>query len=177
MVASLTGCGPRRENRASAKRAIDLLALCMAALLGVPLPARAAEPPRSRPDGCVEEALERAQLTPLPDPSARAARASWVPRLGVGLRSDERIGPGVTARAVEVFAWLRWPLSGRGSVDLGPLSARRQQLAADTAERATRLTRIRMRPRANTLRGRIDDTLDAEEARAGLAALGAEECP
>ena len=171
MDASLTASCPRRENRTFAKSAI-----CLGMLLGAPLYAEAAEP-RPAPEGCLEPALERAGLARLSDPGARAARATFVPRLGIGLRSDERIGPGVTARALEVFAWVGFPLESRPTAGLGTLSVRRQQLAHEVADRARRLHRIQARPRAAGWRARLDDALDAEELRAQLAALGAEDCP
>jgi len=90
--------------------------------------------------------------------------------------------PGLSARSIEVFAWVRWPLerrATRGLGDLGPLSARREALAEQAALRAGELARLRARPAATTQRDRVEAELDQEEACAELMALGAasEGCP
>jgi hypothetical protein len=122
-------------------------------------------------------ALERAELTHGSDLAERWSRAALAPRLALGVGGAQVAVPGLAARSLEVFAWVRWPLERRpsgGLSQLGSLSDRRQQLAEEAAARARALAQIRSRPRGAGVRAQIDDRLDEEEARAELAALG---CP
>jgi hypothetical protein len=112
-----------------------------------------------------------------PDLAARWSRAALAPRLALGVRASELQLPGLAARSIEVFAWVRWPLERRpagGLSQLGALAQRRQDLAEEAAARARALQQIRRRPRGADPRSQIDDQLDEEEARAELAAVG---CP
>ncbi len=165
----------RRENRSFATSVIGyrtrVVGASLAALWFASSPARAEE-------SAVACALEQAGLARAPDLASRWSVAALAPKLAVGLRGGELALPGLAARSVEVFAWVRWPLERRraGALSqLGALASRRQQLAEDAAARARALQQIRLRPRSTELRAQIDDQLDEEEARAGLAAIGG--CP
>jgi hypothetical protein len=96
--------------------------------------------------------------------------------LALGLRGADLTVPGLSARSVEVFAWLRWPLERRspGALALSSgLSGLRRQRAEAAAALARKLAETAARS-GGTLREGIDRQLDEEEARAELAAVG---CP
>jgi hypothetical protein len=99
----------------------------------------------------------------------RQSRAAFVPKLAVGARGVEVAVPGLYARSIEVFAWIRWPTERRRlSLESGRLAARREQLAVEAAERIRKRNEIAARPKAASMRGQIDDLLDLEEADALL---------
>jgi len=151
----LTPITHRRENRSFCGTAIFLI------LMSLPLAASASA----------------AECADAPDLAPRWSRAALAPKLALGVRASELALPGLAARSVEVFAWVRWPLERRpagGLSQLGALAERRQARAEEAAARARALEHIRRRPPGADLRAQIDDQLDEEEARAELAALG---CP
>jgi hypothetical protein len=167
-MGSLTGQTRRRENRSSGKRSIIL-----AALLVLPCAGRAQTT-------AVTAALERAGLQQAPDFAERAARAPFAPRLVLGARTVALGMPGLAARSLEVFAWIRWPLErqrSRGLGETGPLATRRRELAEEAGRRARVVLERRARPRSGELRRDLDDELDRQEACAELAALDGEVCP
>lgn len=103
------------------------------------------------------------------DLAERQSRAAFVPKLSVGARGVQLAVPGLYARSIEVFAWVRWPTERRRLLpESSRLAARREQLAALAAERLRKRNEIAARPKAATLRGEIDDLLDLEEADAQL---------
>jgi hypothetical protein len=124
--------------------------------------------------GC---ALEQAGLGGGSSLAERWSRGALAPKLAVGVRGTDVAVPGLAARSIEVFAWVRFPLARRGltgTATLGALSERRQRLAEEAASRKKALAQIRARPHGGELRTQLDDLVDEEEARAELAALG---CP
>ncbi len=184
MDGSLTCSTPRRENEIFERRAICLVTSFAALLafltLGGSVWAQAA--PAASPESAIGSALKRAGLQQAPDFGERAARAAYVPRLAMGARTVELSAPGLAARSLEVFAWVRWPLERRrtrGLGDPGPLAARRQELAERAAERLKALAELERRARPTGMRDQVDDELDREELCAELSALGAvaQECP
>ena len=85
--------------------------------------------------------------------------------------------PGLAARSIEVFAWVRFPLARRGLIGtaaLGALSERRQRLAEEAAVAEKGAGADPRAAHGGDLRTQLDDLVDEEEARAELAALG---CP
>lgn len=128
-------------------------------------------------------ALEQAGLARPPDWLRRFDRASFVPRVALGLGTAERMAPGLAARSIEVFGWLAWPLAGRVphgvTAELSSLAGRRAALAETAAARQRRVATLHRAPAVHDLREEIDAAIDLDEADAELAAVndGRRVCP